>query len=224
MPTSTRVLSRALAAALMMIAPAARAQEIGIYGAAGLGGFRDVRRPFGGGLEATWLFHDWIGIRADAGWYWTLEHRAGLVCKGGAAEPVVCTSEQLSSHSHFPQLDGLLLLRGHIPGKGIRIEGGIGPTWVNVTNEIKTEKDSVFSPSISSSAAGLIMMAGVLAHPSWKAPIDLEAAYAYHMTSRFSGCSVDPVNGGTINPLCNNNLNFHELRLSVFYRFGPTPP
>lgn len=205
--------------ALGFSAVPARAQEIGVYGAAGVGGFRDVRRPFGGGLEATWLFHDWIGIRADAGWYWTLEHRTAPICTGGAGEAIVCTSTQLASHSHFPQFDGLLMLRAHVPHKGIRIEGGIGPTWINVTNEIKTEKDSVFSPSISSSAAGLMMMGGVLVHPSWwKAPIDLEGAYAYHMTGRFGACT-----GSSPDPLCDRKLNFHELRFSVFYRFAEIP-
>lgn len=217
---SMRVLIRAsILVALGVSAPSARAQEIGVYGAAGVGGFRDVRRPFGGGLEATWLFHDWIGVRADAGWYWTLEHRLTPICSAGTGEPGVCTSQELSSHSHFPQVDGLLWLRAHVPGKGIRIEGGVGPTWVNVTNEIKTEKDSVFSPSISSSAAGLMLMAGVLAHPPWKAPVDLEAAYAYHMTSRFGACTTR----STTDPLCDRTLNFHELRLSVFYRFGAPP-
>jgi len=197
----------------------ARSQEIGVYGAAGVGGFRDVRRPFGGGLEATWLFHDWIGIRADAGWYWTLEHRTTPICQGGAGEAIVCTSTQLASHSHFPQLDGMLLFRAHIPGKGVRLEGGIGPTWINATNEIRTEKDSVFSPSLSSSAAGLMMMVGVLAHPSWKLPVDLEGAYAYHMTGRFGACTT----GSSTDPLCDRSLNFHELRLSLFYRFAAIP-
>jgi hypothetical protein len=207
---------------------AARTQELGAYVGGGVGGIRDVRRPFGGGLEGTWLFHDWIGVRADAGWYWTLEHRTTLECTRGAGEAIVCTSVELSSHSHFPQFDGLLMLRGHIPGKGIRIEGGVGPTWINVTNEIRTSKDSVYSPQLSSSAAGLMLMAGVLFHPPWQAPIDFETAYAYHMTGRFGACSTITTPTGVVvarpnDPLCNQRLNFHELRLSLFYRFGQTP-
>src|ERR1051326_8090241 len=79
-----------------------RAQEIGAYVGGGVGGIRDVRRPFGGGASATVFFNDWLGIRGDAGYYWTLEHRIAPVCRPGAVEPVNCSSVRLASHSHFP--------------------------------------------------------------------------------------------------------------------------
>lgn len=206
-------LAAAMAALVISLPRPAAAQEVGAYVGGGVGGIRDVRRPIGGGGEATFLFHDWIGLRAEAGYYVTLEHRIALNCKGGAAEPVVCTSYQLSSRSRFPQLDGMLMLRGHLPGKGIRVEAGIGPTWINVSNEIRTQTDSIYSPRLTSSATGLMFMGGVLAHPPWKAPIEFEGAYAYHMTGKFGACTNLPND-----PLCNQELHFHELRFSLFYR------
>ena len=189
------------------------AQEFGVYTGGGVGGIRDVRRPFGGGAEATFLFHDWVGLRADAGYYWTLEHRLTVDCTRGAGEPVVWGSDRLASRSHFPQLEGLLMLRGHIPGKGVRVEAGVGPTWLNVTNQIRTQRDSVYSPGLTSSATGVMFMGGVLVHPPWNAPIEFEGVYAYHMTGRFEACTNLPND-----PLCNQRLHFHELRLSLFYR------
>jgi len=194
----------------------APAQEIGSFVGGGVGGMRDVRRPFGGGVAGTWLFHDWIGVRGAAAYYWTLEHRLAPICHRGDAEAVVCTSTQLASHSHFPQLDGLLMVRGTLPGKGVGIEAGVGPTWLNVTNEIRTDRDSVFSAKRSSSAAGLLFSAGLFARPDWRRlPITFEAAYAYHKTAKFAACqNVD------FDPLCNQNLNFHELRFGAMYRTG----
>src|SRR4051812_13458720 len=92
-----RIIGTGLAVALAtMPNAAARAQELGVYAGGGVGGIRDVRRPFGGGITGTLLFHDWIGVRADAGQYWTLEHRMGLACKQGTVEPARCTSVRLS--------------------------------------------------------------------------------------------------------------------------------
>lgn len=206
-------------AAFVSAASAVSAQEIGVFTGGGVGGIRDVRRPFGGGVQATFLFHDWIGIRADGGYYWAREHRATLACKQGAAEPVICTRVNLSSQSRFPQVDALALLRGHVPGKGVRFELGAGPGYINVTNEIRTDADSIYSPELSSSATGLVLLAGVLAHPPWKAPFDLEAAYVYHMTGAFGACTNRPND-----PLCDQHLNFHELRLALFYRPFGAPP
>jgi len=205
----------AFAALLCAPLASARAQELGPYIGGGVGGIRDVRRPFGAGLSGTLLFHDWIGFRADAGYYWTLEHRSALVCRPGVGEAAICNSEQLSSRSHFPLLDAMVLLRAHIPGKGVRFEVGAGPSWIDVTNEIRTDRDSVYSPSISSSRAGLAVMAGVLGHPQWSLPVTFEGTYVYHMTGRFGACLDRP---GSNDPLCNQHLNFHELRLAVLYR------
>jgi hypothetical protein len=204
-----------------VIAPLAvgSAQEIGVFTGGGVGGIRDVRRPLGGGLQTTFLFHDWIGVRADAGYYWTLEHRTTLACRPGAAEPVICTSVNLSSRSRFPQIDAMALVRGHIPGKGIRLELGAGPGYMNVTNEIRTDRDSIYSPELSSSATGLVLLAGLLGHPPWKAPLDFEGAYVYHMTGAFGACTNQPND-----PLCNQHLNFHELRFTLFYRPAGAPP
>ena len=189
-----------------------RAQEIGIYAGGGVGGIRDVRRPFGGGVEATLLFHDWIGLRAAAGFYGTLEHRTAVDCHRGVGEAVICTNDELSSRSHFPQLDGLLMLRGHLPGKGVRVEAGVGPTWLRVTNEIRAGNDSVYSPSLTSSATGVMVLGGMLVHPPWRFPLELEGMYTYHMTGRFGACT-----GAANDPICNQPLHFHELRIAVLY-------
>lgn len=190
-----------------------RAQEIGVFAGGGVGGIRDVRRPFGGGVEGTFLFHDWIGLRANAGFYGTLEHRNAVDCHRGAGEAVICTNTRLASRSHFPQVDGLFMLRGHLPGKGIRVEAGVGPTWLRVTNEIRTQADSVYSASLSSSAAGAMFVGGILAHPPWRFPLEFEGMYAYHMTGAFGACT-----GRPNDPLCDQRLHFHELRFSLFYR------
>ena len=188
-------------------------QELGVYAGGGVGGIRDVRRPFGAGVQATFMFHDWIGLRGAAGYYETLEHRSAVDCRRGVGEAVVCTNNQLASRSHFPQLDALLMLRGHIPGKGIRVEAGVGPTWLDVTNEIRAERDSVYSPKLSSSAVGVMFVGGMLVHPPWRFPLELEGLYAYHMTGQFGACTGQPND-----PICNQRLHFHELRVSVFYR------
>jgi len=200
--------------AALVVAPLAigRAQEVGAYVGGGVGGIRDVRRPFGGGLTGTLLFHDWIGIRGDVGYYWTLEHRTALSCEDGVFEPQ-CQQVELSSHSHFPLLDALAVLRMHIPHKGVRLEIGAGPTWVNVTNEIRTDRDSIWSPKLTSSRAGGAVMAGIVAHPNWRIPVTLEGSYVYHMTARFGACTDQPND-----PICNQHLHFHELRFSLLYR------
>jgi opacity protein-like surface antigen len=211
--------SRTLIAALVTFAAGLRpvpAQEVGTFVGGGVGGIRDVRRPFGGGVTGTLMFHDWIGVRGSAAYYWTLEHRLAPICHHGDAEPVVCTSTRLASHSHFPQLDGLLMVRGSLPGRGVGLELGAGPTWVNVTNEIRTDRDSVYSSRRSSSAAGFIASGGVFARPNWRRlPVTFEATYAYHGTAKFAACA-----GDDVDPLCNRNLNFHELRFGVLYRAG----
>lgn len=214
MSLSTMLSRAALALALTTTAavPVA-AQEIGPYIGGGVGGVRDVRRPFGGGLSGTLLFHDWIGLRGDAGYYWTLDHRIAPVCQRGAGEPVVCTQERISSHSNFPLLDGMVLLRAHIPHKGVRFEAGAGPSWVDVTNEIKAADGTIYSPQLRSSRAGLAVMAGILAHPNWSIPLTLEGSYVYHMTGKFGACTDEPND-----PLCNQHLNFHELRFTLLYR------
>jgi hypothetical protein len=203
------------AAAALSAAPfgALRAQEIGVYAGGGVGGIRDVRRPFGGGGEATFLFHDWIGLRGNAGYYWTLEHRLTSDCHRGSGEAIICTSNRLASRSNFPQLEGLLIVRGHIPGKGIRVEAGVGPTWLRVSNEIRAQNDTIYSPRLTSSAVGAAFFGGVLIHPPWSLPLELEPAYVYHMTGRFGACT-----GKQNDPLCDQRLHFHELRLSLFYR------
>src|SRR3954470_3435832 len=101
-----------LAAALVVsAASSAPAQEIGPYVGGGVGGIRDVRRPFGGGLSGTLLFHDWIGLRGNAGYYWVPDHRLSEPqCHAGIEGPI-CSTSRLSSHSHFPLVDGLALLR-----------------------------------------------------------------------------------------------------------------
>jgi len=201
-----------MSSGLLADATSLPAQEIGVYVGGGVGGIRDVRRPFGGGVHASIFVRDWIGVRADVGHYWTLEHRKALQCRIGVLEPI-CTANDLSSHSRFPQIDALAVLRGHIPGKGIRVELGAGPTWVDVTNEIHAERDSVYSPRLSSSAAGAMVFVGLLGHPPWSLPVELEGAYAYHMTSAFGACT-----GRPNDPLCSQHLNFHELRVSLVYR------
>ena len=210
---------RILMAGFVTLAACARwlaAQEVGPFVGGGVGGIRDVRRPFGTGATGTLLFRDWIGVRGTAAYYWTLEHRLAPICHRGDAEAVVCTSTQLASHSHFPQLDGLLMIRGSIPGRGFGVELGAGPTWLNVTNEIRTDRDSVFSARRSSSAAGLLLSGGVFARPDWRRlPVTFEASYAYHRTGKFGACT-----SGDFDPLCNQNLNFHELRFGVLYRAG----
>ncbi len=211
--------SRMLVAAFVTLAacaPAATAQELGPFVGGGVGGIRDVRRPFGGGATATMLFGDWIGVRGTAAYYWTLEHRLAPICHRGDAEAVVCTSTQLASRSWFPQLDGLLMLRGALPGRSFGVEVGAGPTWLNVTNEIRTDRDSIFSAQRSSSAAGVLLSGGVFARPGWRRlPVTLEATYAYHRTGKFGACA-----SSDFDPLCNQNLNFHELRFGVLYRAG----
>jgi hypothetical protein len=124
-----------------------------------------------------------------------------------------CAPERLSSHSHFPLLDALVLLRAHIPHKGVRFEAGAGPSWVDVTNKITTDRGTVYSPSSRSSRAGLAVMAGVLAHPQWRVPVTFEGSYVYHMTARFGACTNEPND-----PLCNQHFNFHELRFTILYR------
>lgn len=190
----------------------ARAQELGAYLGGGVGGIRDVRRPFGGGITGTLLFHDWIGVRGDAGYYWTLEHRDALSCKASATEAKQCETVHLSSHSHFPLLDAMAMLRARIPGKGIRLEAGAGPSWINVTNEIRTDRDSVWSPRLTSSRMGLSAIAGVLAHPDWGMPVSVEGAYVYHMTRAFGACTNQPND-----PVCGQHINFHELRVSLLF-------
>ena len=197
---------------------AVSAQEVGAYVGGGVGGIRDVRRPIGGGIRAAMFIHDWLGVRVNAGHYWTVEHRKALECRPGVLEPI-CNTIQLSSHSHFPQLEALAVVRGHIPGKGIRVEFGVGPTWLNVTNEIQAERDSMYSPRLSSSAAGGMVFGGVLVHPPWSLPLEFEGAYAYHMTSAFGACTNQPND-----PLCGQHLNFHELRASLVYRPRRTAP
>jgi hypothetical protein len=197
---------------------AVAAQELGAYVGGGVGGIRDVRRPFGGGVSGTLLFHDWIGLRADAGYYWVREHRTALACKRGAVEAVQCSSVRLTSRSTFPQLDAMALLRAHIPGKGVRFEVGAGPSWVNVTNEIRTSTDSVWSPRLTSSRAGMTLMAGMLAHPGWGIPLTLETSYVYHMTAKFGACTNQPND-----PICGQHLNFHELRFTLLYRPRVSP-
>lgn len=211
-----------LAAALLAFAAAPlRAQELGPYVGGGVGGIRDVRRPFGGGIAGTLLFHDWLGIHASAGYYWTLEHRLVPNCHPGTGEPVVCTGTlRLSSRSHFPQVDALLMLRKHFTGKGWGVEGGLGPAYVNVTNEIRTNTDSIYSPRITSSAVGLVYMAGIWMHPQWKLPLTFEGAYAYHQTGAFKACTNQ---SPSTDPLCNRHLNFHELRFSALWRVGAAP-
>lgn len=211
-----------IAAALVALGAAdLHAQEIGPYVGGGVGGIRDVRRPFGGGIAGTLLFHDWIGIHASAGYYWTLEHRLVPNCHPGSGEPVVCSGTlRLASHSHFPQLDALLMLRKHFTGKGFGVEGGLGPAYVNVTNEIRTNTDSIYSPRISSSAVGLVYMAGMWVHPQWTLPLTFEGAYAYHQTGAFGACTNQ---SPSTDPLCNRHLNFHELRLSALWRVGAKP-
>ena len=206
---------RAAAIAALALVPFATtaAQELGGYVGGGVGGIRDVRRPFGGGLSGTLLFHDWIGLRGDAGYYWVIDHRLALACRPGSVEAVNCQTVRLSSHSHFPLLDGMALLRAHIPNKGVRFEIGAGPSWVNVTNEIRTDRDSVWSPSLTSSRAGAAVMAGILAHPNWAIPVTLEGSYVYHMTAKFGACTNQPND-----PICGQHLNFHELRFSLLYR------
>jgi hypothetical protein len=215
MNTSRVRLIKLATMAALVCAPLAQAaaQELGVYAGGGVGGIRDVRRPFGGGVSATLLFHDWIGLRGDAGYYWTLEHRNALACKPGAVEAVECTSVRLASHSHFPALDAMALLRAHIPGKGVRFELGAGPSWVDVTNEIRTNTDSVWSPRLTSSRVGANFLADILAHPQWSIPVTLEGSYVYHMTAKFGACTNQPND-----PICNQHLNFHEVRFTVLYR------
>jgi hypothetical protein len=200
------------AAAFVSAPLLASAQEFGVYAGAGVGGIRDVRRPFGGGLSAA-LFRDWIGVRGDLGQYWTVEHRLGLVCVGSNVETKTCTSTRLSSHSQFPMIDGALMVRGRIPGKGIRFEGGAGPSWVRVTNEIRTEKDDPYSPRLTSSRSGFVLLAGVMGTPQWRVPISVELLYAYHKTGAFGSCTNEPND-----PICGQRLHFHETRLAVLYR------
>jgi hypothetical protein len=194
----------------------AAAQEIGIFSAAGLGGLRDVRRPFGGGVSGTMLYRDQIGVRLDAGWYVAREHRNSLDCVAGVAEPLNCKSMRLLSKSSYPLLDAALVVRHHIPRKGVRIELGGGPTNVAITNEIVTDRDSVYSPRVRSSANGYVLLGAVLVHPQWPLPVSLEGMYAYHKTSELGGCL-----GRTNEPLCSQRFHLHEMRVSLFYRPRP---
>jgi len=209
------------AAALGFPAQRVLSQEIGPYVGGGVGGIRDVRRPFGGGLSATLLFHDWIGVRADGGYYWTLEHRTGCFAVRNVAEAGShCVTAQLASSSHFPLADGMALLRAHIPGKGVRFEVGGGPSWVNVHTHIHATSDSLPTVDVSSSRPGVVLMAGMLAHPQWRIPLTLEGMYVYHNNAAFGACDPNRLN----DPLCNQNLNFHELRFSLLYRFAAMRP
>jgi opacity protein-like surface antigen len=197
------------------------AQEIGPYVGGGVGGIRDVRRPFGGGVSATLLFHDWIGIRGDAGYYWTLEHRIGCFAVRNVGEAGShCVTTRLASSSHFPLLDGMAVLRAHIPGKGVRFEVGAGPAWVDVHTHIHSTADTTLETTVSSSRAGAVLMAGMLAHPDWKIPLTLEGMYVYHNNAAFGACDPTRLN----DPLCNQHLNFHELRFSLLYRFAAVRP
>jgi hypothetical protein len=107
----------------------------------------------------------------------------------------------------------MALLRAHIPGKGVRFELGAGPSWVDVTNEIRTNTDSVWSPRLTSSRVGANFLADILAHPQWSIPVTLEGSYVYHMTAKFGACTNQPND-----PICNQHLNFHEVRFTVLYR------
>ncbi len=222
MPLSRRLLRAAIVAVALACATVAPggAQEIGAYVGGGEGGLRDVRRPFGGGVSATLMFHDWIGIRGDAGYYWTVENRIGcfavpLVAEAGSR----CVTARISSHSHFPLFDGLAVLRAHIPGKGVRFEVGAGPSWVNVTSDIRANSDSLLHTHVSSSRIGAMFMAGILAHPQWRIPVTLEAQYVYHMSDTFGACT-NQLN----DPICGQRLDFHELRFSILYRLRPVSP
>jgi|SRR5579884_1538072 len=211
------------AAFALVVSPArrARSQEIGPYVGGGVGGIRDVRRPFGGGLSATLLLHDWIGVRGDAGYYWTLEHRIGCFAVRNVGEAGShCGSTQLASNSHFPLLDGMAVLRAHIPGKGVRFEVGAGPAWVDVHTRIRSTADTTLQTSVSSSRAGAVLMAGMLAHPDWRIPLTLEGMYVYHNNAAFGACDPSRLN----DPLCGQHLNFHELRFSLLYRFAAVRP
>lgn len=209
------------AAALALPARRAFAQEIGPYVGGGVGGIRDVRRPFGGGVSATLFFHDWIGVRADAGYYWTLEHRTGCFAVRNVAEAGShCVTTRLESHSHFPLVDGMAVLRAHIPGKGVRFEVGGGPAWVDVTTNIRATSDTSLQSHVSSSRAGAVLMVGMLAHPQWRIPVTLEGMYVYHNNAAFGACDPNRLN----DPLCNQHLNFHELRFSLLYRFAVVRP
>jgi opacity protein-like surface antigen len=207
------------AVALAMPARAARSQEIGPFIGGGVGGIPDVRRPLGVGLTGLFLFHDWIGVRGDAGYYWTLEHRNGCFAVRDAAEAGShCVSAKLASDSHFPLLDAVAVLRAHIPGKGVRYEVGAGPSWVNVTNHIRATDNPQVSEVTSSARAGYVAMVGILARPQWRIPVTVEGQYAYHNTAKFGGtCS------GLNDPLCDQQLSFHELRLALLYRLNPKP-
>jgi hypothetical protein len=197
------------AAGLAAIAPHAWGQEIGAYVGGGVGGIRDVRRPLGGGLSVTALFHDWIGIRGDAGYYWVFDHRLAVECQRGAVESR-CSTLKLTSRSHFPMLGALAVVRGRVPHKGFLFEAGAGPAWVNVTNEIRTSSDSVYSPRLTSSRAGAVVMLGAAAHPNWTIPLTFEGSYVYHMTAAFGACTNQPND-----PICGQHLNFHELRFTA---------
>jgi len=210
-----------VAAALALAAPRASSQEIGPYVGGGVGGIRDVRRPFGGGLSATLFFHDWIGVRGDAGYYWTLEHRTGCFAVRNAGEAGShCVTTRLASNSHFPLVDGMAVVRAHIPGKGVRFEIGGGPAWVNVNTRVHSTADTTLSTTVSSSRAGAVLMAGLLAHPQWRIPLTLEGMYVYHNTAAFGACDPTRLN----DPLCGQHLNFHELRFSLLYRFAAIKP
>src|SRR3982751_5561831 len=107
----------ALAAGLAMTPIiTAAAQELGVYAGGGVGGIRDVRRPFGGGISGTLMFHDWLGVHADFGEYWVKEHRTTPLCHPGLEGPI-CSAAVLSSRSQFPLVDAAAMLRAHIPGK-----------------------------------------------------------------------------------------------------------
>jgi hypothetical protein len=55
-------------------------------------------------------------------------------------------------------------------------------------------------------------MAGIVAHPQWRTPVTFEANYVYHMTGRFGACTNQPND-----PICNQHLNFHELRFALLW-------
>jgi hypothetical protein len=64
-----------------------------------------------------------------------------------------------------------------------------------------------------------MVFGGVLVHPPWSLPLEIEGSYAYHMTSAFGACTNKPND-----PLCGQHLNFHELRASLVYRPRRAPP
>jgi hypothetical protein len=58
-----------------------------------------------------------------------------------------------------------------------------------------------------------MVFGGLLVHPPWSLPLELEGAYAYHKTGAFGACTSQPND-----PLCAQRLHFHELRATLFFR------